>query len=174
MDDNESDGALAPDKMTVNEIGAMFAEIADVPWERAVFDATVSIVQSFAPPLVSANGALGIDAICNAIASVHKALSAVVFTGEDGIEAKPAEPLVPAVPIKKSITDDHIISLEDGKPYKALKRHLTGLGLTPATYREKWGLPADYPMVAPSYSRQRTELAKSMGLGRKPGLAKAA
>ena len=78
--------------------------------------------------------------------------------------AEPEKP-VPRVAIKKSITPDHLISLEDGKPYKSLKRHLTGRGLTPAEYRTKWGLPHDYPMVAPNYAKQRSELAKSLGLG---------
>ncbi|ACL62358.1 MucR family transcriptional regulator [Methylobacterium nodulans] len=86
-----------------------------------------------------------------------------------GSLGKPAEPepvkLTPPVPIKKSVTPDHIISLEDGKPYKSLKRHLSGRGLTPEQYREKWGLPRDYPMVAPNYAAQRSELAKSLGLG---------
>jgi predicted transcriptional regulator len=72
----------------------------------------------------------------------------------------------PAVPVKKSISPDFLISLEDGRRYKSLKRHLSGRGLTPERYREKWGLPHDYPMVAPNYAKQRSELAKSMGLGR--------
>ena len=77
--------------------------------------------------------------------------------------------LVPAVPVKKSVRDDHIICLEDGKPFKILKRHLMAdHGLTPEEYREKWGLAYDYPMVAPSYSRRREELARKIGLGRKP------
>ena len=77
-----------------------------------------------------------------------------------------AEKLVPAVSIRKSITPDHLISLEDGKPYKSLKRHLGGRGLTPEQYRTKWGLPSDYPMVAPSYAKQRSDLARALGLGR--------
>ena len=79
------------------------------------------------------------------------------------VEAVPA-PLT-AVSIKKSITPDYLISLEDGKAYKSLKRHLAGKGLTPADYRAKWGLPRDYPMVAPSYSEQRSQLAWAAGLG---------
>ncbi|WP_407529602.1 MucR family transcriptional regulator [Methylobacterium oryzisoli] len=82
---------------------------------------------------------------------------------------QPAEPepmkLTPPVPIKKSVTPDHIISLEDGRPYKSLKRHLTTRGLSPAEYRQKWGLPSDYPMGAANYAAQRSELAKSLGLG---------
>ncbi|ACL60467.1 MucR family transcriptional regulator [Methylobacterium nodulans] len=85
--------------------------------------------------------------------------------------ARPAEPEpekpVPPVPIKKTITPDAIISLEDGKPYKSLKRHLSTRGLTPEQYRQKWGLPQDYPMVAANYAAQRSELAKATGLGRR-------
>ena len=77
--------------------------------------------------------------------------------------------LNPAVSIKKSVTPDHIICLEDGKKFKSLKRHLrTSYNLTPEEYREKWGLPYDYPMVAPNYAAQRSEMAKKIGLGRKP------
>jgi predicted transcriptional regulator len=76
------------------------------------------------------------------------------------------EPLKPAVPVKKSITPDYIVCLEDGKKFKSLKRHLrTHYDLTPEQYREKWGLPADYPMVAPNYAEARSQLAKKMGLG---------
>ncbi len=96
------------------------------------------------------------------IRGVHEALSRI-----DAGEAEP-EPLDPAVPVKKSVTQDHIVCLEDGKKFKSLKRHLrTKYDMSPEEYREKWGLPADYPMVAPSYAKQRSELAKKMGLGRK-------
>jgi predicted transcriptional regulator len=81
--------------------------------------------------------------------------------------------LTPAVPIKKSVTDDFIICLEDGKKLKMLKRHLmTSYGMTPEEYRAKWGLKPDYPMVAPNYAAKRQELAKKIGLGRKPRVAK--
>ena len=73
----------------------------------------------------------------------------------------------PAIPVKKSITDDFLICLEDGKKFKSLKRHLRSkYGMSPEEYREKWGLPYDYPMVAPSYARKRSALAKEMGLGK--------
>ncbi|MUT24806.1 MucR family transcriptional regulator [Mesorhizobium japonicum] len=86
-----------------------------------------------------------------------------------GAAPEKSEPLNPAVPIRKSVTPDYIVSLEDGKKFKSLKRHLaTHYGLTPAEYRAKWGLPADYPMVAPNYAAARSALAKTMGLGRKP------
>ncbi len=74
---------------------------------------------------------------------------------------------MPPVPVKKSITPDYIVSLEDGRRYKSLKRHLAGRGLTPEQYRRKWGLAGDYPMVAPNYAKQRSDLAKAAGLGRK-------
>ncbi|NNM72213.1 MucR family transcriptional regulator [Enterovirga aerilata] len=94
------------------------------------------------------------------IASVHMALRKLE-------EKKPPEPEkpTPLIPIKKTITPDYLISLEDGRRYKSLKRHLSGRGLTPQEYREKWGLPKDYPMVAPNYAKQRSELAKALGLG---------
>lgn len=84
---------------------------------------------------------------------------------------KPSEPvpekLQPRIPIKKTVTPDYLISLEDGRHYKSLKRHLSGRGLTPQQYRDKWNLPHDYPMVASSYAAKRSELAKTIGLGRK-------
>lgn len=80
----------------------------------------------------------------------------------------PSPELVPAVDPKDSITDDYIICLEDGKKFKSLKRHLTAhFKMSPAEYREKWGLPLDYPMVAPNYSKKRSSLAREKGLGRK-------
>lgn len=83
-----------------------------------------------------------------------------------GEPAPEAEPLKPAVSVKKSITPDYIVCLEDGKKFKSLKRHLrTHYNLSPEQYREKWGLPADYPMVAPNYAEARSQLAKKMGLG---------
>ena len=96
------------------------------------------------------------------IASVHATLGTLGQPPEPEIE-----PLKPAVPVKKSVTDDYIISLEDGRKFKSLKRYLGTLGMTPAEYRAKWGLPADYPMVAPTYAAKRSELAKDFGLGRK-------
>jgi predicted transcriptional regulator len=96
------------------------------------------------------------------ISQVHTALSRV--SGKSGDE--PAEPLKPAVSVKKSITPEHIVCLEDGKKFKSLKRHLrTQYNMTPEQYREKWGLSADYPMVAPNYAAARSQLAKQMGLG---------
>ena len=104
--------------------------------------------------------------LSNLIENVHLALVKAPASA-----AEPEKPnLVPAVPIKKSVTPDYIISLEDGKKFKSLKRHLKGsYNLTPEEYRSKWGLPRDYPMVAPNYAKARSDLAKKMGLGRKSG-----
>jgi predicted transcriptional regulator len=96
----------------------------------------------------------------NLIAATHAALAKL-----SAPPAPEAEKPTPPVPIRKSVTPDHIISLEDGRSYKSLKRHLTSRGMTPAEYRQKWGLPHDYPMVAANYAAQRSELAKSSGLG---------
>ncbi len=96
------------------------------------------------------------------INDVHSALLRV---GGGTVEV-PAEAPKPAVPLKKSVTPDYIVCLEDGKKFKSLKRHLrTQYNMTPEQYREKWGLPVDYPMVAPNYAKARSELAKEMGLG---------
>ncbi|MGI3777691.1 MAG: MucR family transcriptional regulator [Janthinobacterium lividum] len=102
-----------------------------------------------------------------------------VFQSFAGIMTGPANvpeaPPTPAVPVKKSVFADHIVCLEDGKKLKMLKRHLMrSYGLTPHAYRERWGLPPDYPMVAPDYAERRSALAKSIGLGRKPQGAVAA
>ena len=97
------------------------------------------------------------------IASVHAALR----DAANGKQQAEKVVLEPPVSIKKSITANHLITMEDGRPYKSLKRHLTARGLTPAQYREKWSLPFDYPMVAPNYSKARSELAKAIGLGQK-------
>lgn len=96
------------------------------------------------------------------IRTVHSALLEVAGAAVAGHET----PLEPAVSVKKSITPDFIICLEDGKKFKSLKRHLrTRYGMTPDEYRSKWGLPHDYPMVAPNYAKERSTLAKRMGLG---------
>ena len=83
-----------------------------------------------------------------------------------GIAVAPSEPPKPAISVRKSITNDYLVCLEDGKKFKSLKRHLrTQYGLSPEDYREKWSLPPDYPMVAPNYAKARSNLAKQMGLG---------
>ena len=96
------------------------------------------------------------------IESVHAALSAA--PGSRRADAAVDAP-IPAVSIRKSITPDYLICLDDGKRFKSLRRHLTLLGMTPEQYRAKWGLPLDYPLVAANYSAKRSEIAKSSGLG---------
>ncbi len=103
------------------------------------------------------------DDLPRLITDTYTALRAAGEPVEQVIEEKPA----PAVSIKKSVTPDYLISLEDGRQYKALKRHLTRLGMTPDEYRQKWGLSKDYPMVAANYAAARSEMAKRSGLGRK-------
>ena len=98
------------------------------------------------------------------IVNTHSALRSL--SASPDIEL--AEELKPAVSIRRSVTVDFIICLDDGKKFKSMKRHLAGLGMTPDQYRAKWGLPSDYPMVAPNYSEARSMMAKSAGLGRKP------
>ena len=96
------------------------------------------------------------------IAEVHTALNGL----HSADAPEPVEELKPAVPVRKSVAPDFIICLEDGKKFKSLKRHLrTHYNMSPEEYREKWGLPADYPMVAPNYAAARSQLAKQMGLG---------
>ena len=122
-------------------------------------DLTAEIVAAY----VSNNVIVSSD-LAGIISSVHQALETAVKGGNE----PEAPPLKPAVSIRKSITPDYIICLEDGKKFKSLKRHLrTHYNLTPEDYREKWGLPRDYPMVAPNYAAARSNLAKKMGLGQK-------
>ena len=97
------------------------------------------------------------------IDAVHAAMRQV----SSGKAEQPEEAPRPPVPIRKSITPDYLISLEDGKPYRSLKRHLAKRGLTPEAYRQKWSLPPTYPMVAPGSSKRRSELAKALGLGQR-------
>ena len=121
----------------------------------------VELTADIAAAYLSANTVPAGD-LAGLIQTIHQALSGV----SSGAPAQAAEPAKPAVPLKKSITPDYLISLEDGKKYKSLKRHLrTKYNMTPEDYRTKWGLPKDYPMVAPNYAKARSEMARSMGLG---------
>ncbi len=110
-----------------------------------------------------ANNPIAAAELPSVIATVHQALATL---GPEEAAAKPK----PAVPIKQSVKPEYIVCLDDGKKLKMLKRHLrTAYNMTPAEYRERWGLPRDYPMVAPNYAATRSKLAKKIGLGRKPG-----
>ena len=109
------------------------------------------------------NNSVAANDLPNVISQVHAALGGATMPTEEVVE-KP----MPAVSVRRSIQNDYLICLEDGQKFKSLKRHLmTHYGLTPEQYREKWDLPADYPMVAPSYAEARSRLAKEMGLGQK-------
>lgn len=114
-------------------------------------------------------GSADIPGVIQQIAASLLAVSAGT-TAETAVSVEePSAPKLSSAQIRKSITPDALISFEDGKAYRTLKRHLSTRGLTPEEYRQKWGLPRDYPMVAASYSEARSVMAKSLGLGRKPG-----
>ena len=122
----------------------------------------VSLAADIVSAYVSNNSVRSTD-LAALITSVHTALTNL---GAVSTVPQPEPDLVPAVSVKKSITPDYLICLDDGKKFKSLKRHLAGLGMTPAQYRKKWGLPENYPMVAANYAATRSALAKSIGLGR--------
>ena len=125
--------------------------------ESSYIELTANIVSAYV-----SNNTVASAEIPGLISQVYSALTRV----STGQVAAAAEPLKPAVPIKRSVTDEYIVCLEDGKKFKSLKRHLrTQYNMTPEQYREKWGLAPDYPMVAPNYAAARSELAKQMGLG---------
>ena len=131
--------------------------MTDTVADDNLIDLTAEIVSAY----VSNNTVASSD-LAGLINEVYNALQR---TSGSTVEPEP-EPLRPAVPVKKSVTPDYIICLEDGQKVKSLKRHLrTHYDMSPEEYREKWGLPSDYPMVAPNYAAARSELAKKMGLG---------
>jgi predicted transcriptional regulator len=125
---------------------------------QAILGLTAQIVSAHV-----SNNVVSRDALPELIAQVYNTL---ISAGAEPVEP---EKLQPAVPVKKSVFPEYIICLEDGKKLKMLKRHLqTSYNMTPEQYRDKWSLPHDYPMVAPKYAEHRSELAKKIGLGRKP------
>jgi predicted transcriptional regulator len=126
-----------------------------------IMEMTVQLVSAYVQ-----KNAVSLNDFPDLIDTVHAKLNALNRSAAEEPVAV-LEKLQPAVPIKKSVTPDYLISLEDGKRYKSLKRHLGKRGLSPDEYRVKWGLAADYPMVAANYSTARSALAKKMGLGRR-------
>ena len=133
--------------------------MSDKPKSAELLSLTTEIVSSHV-----ANNSVAASELPQLIKQVYASLDGA-SSGED---EKTAERPQPAVSIKKSITPDYIVCLEDGKKLKMLKRHLkTSYDMTPVQYRERWGLPSDYPMVAPNYAEQRSQLAKKIGLGTK-------
>jgi len=136
-------------------------DTADTPSRNSdmLIELTADVVAAYV-----SNNTVPVGELPSLIADVHAALGRVGSTSEQ----PPADKQKPAVNPKRSVHDDYIVCLEDGKKFKSLKRHLmTHYGLTPDQYREKWGLEATYPMVAPNYASARSALAKKMGLGRK-------
>src|ERR1700678_355006 len=122
-----------------------------------IIELTAEIVASYVE-----NNTLTTADLPSLIQSVHRALPSIP-SGAEPVEVAPKEP---AVPVRRSITPDYLICLEDGRKFKSLKRHLrTKYNLSPEDYRAKWGLAKDYPMVAPNYAKARSDLAKQMGLG---------
>jgi len=141
--------------------GLKTMEIVETPSKNSdmLIELTADVVAAYV-----SNNPVPVGELPNLIADVHAALGRVGGT----VEAPPIEKQKPAVNPKRSVHEDYIICLEDGKKFKSLKRHLmTHYNLTPDQYREKWGLDASYPMVAPHYAAARSQLAKKMGLGRK-------
>jgi hypothetical protein len=125
--------------------------------KSSIVDMTTDIVAAYV-----GNNVVSTADLPALIQSIHRALTGVVAGGE----VKEVAPKEPAVPLKRSITPDFLICLEDGRKFKSLKRHLrTKYNMSPEDYRAKWGLPKEYPMVAPNYARARSDLAKQMGLG---------
>lgn len=120
--------------------------------------------------LANPNTRTSADDVPAFLISMHAAVSQLSGTMDLPVTEEPVQTYEPAVTARKSLSSpDHIISMIDGKPYKTLRRHLATNGMTPAEYRARYNLKADYPMVAPSYSEARRTMAKSIGLGRKPG-----
>lgn len=125
---------------------------------KSTIELTAEIVSAYV-----GNNEVASSELTSLIAQVHAAL----LRAADGPDDRIVEPVKPAIAIKRSLTPDYLVCLEDGKKFKSLKRHLrTQYNMTPEQYREKWNLPADYPMVAPNYAATRSQLAKVMGLGR--------
>src|SRR3982750_2974505 len=125
--------------------------------------------------LSNPNTRVGADDVPAFLQKMHEAVNGLAASADVAPEAVAAEEYTPAVTARKSLASrDHIISMIDGKPYKTLRRHLATNGMTPVEYRERYGLKADYPMVAPNYSEARRTMAKSIGLGRKPDQTNAA
>ena len=135
--------------------------------QPSLTELTVDLLAAFV-----SNNSVGAKDLPELIASIHAALAKLDGGGGDEpATPKPRQDYQPAVTIRKSLGKrEHILSMIDGKPYKTLKRHISRHGLTPADYRARYNLPADYPMVAPAYSELRRETAKRLGLGRKPGM----
>lgn len=151
-------------RRTTQKIGR---KSVDTMSDASNLDAKTSEVLGLTTEIVAAhvsNNTVAMSDLPNLIEQVYKTLSNV----DKGLETQSERP-TPAVSLRKSVTPEYIICLEDGKKLKMLKRHLkTAYNMTPDEYRERWGLASDYPMVAPNYAKQRSKLAKAIGLGTRP------
>ncbi len=153
-------GARTPLNETVNMESTGLIQMSEMESTNSVLmDLTSEVVSAYV-----SNNPLSANDLPGLIKDVYGALESTASPEPEPEAERPKPP----VSIRKSLGQDHLICLEDGKKFKSLKRHLkTHYDLTPEQYREKWGLPSDYPMVAPAYAAQRSKLAKEMGLGRK-------
>jgi predicted transcriptional regulator len=137
------------------------AEDKNIMSERATSPNYIELAADIVSAYVSNNSVPAAD-----VPALLQSIYAALTKTEQGQEQEPQAELIPAVSVKKSLTPDYIVCLEDGKKFKSLKRHLrTTYDMTPEQYRAKWNLPSDYPMVAPNYAKARSELAKNFGLG---------
>ena len=132
--------------------------------DLALVELTTEIVSAYV-----ANNPVPANELAALIESVHRTM---ISLGGQQPEPETEQPQKPAVNPKRSVFDDYIVCLDDGKKFKSMRRHLMKLGMTPEGYRAKWNLPHDYPMVAPAYAKARSDMAKSMELGRKTGMSK--
>ena len=136
--------------------------MSDTPPDLNVVEMAAEIVSAYVR-----NNSVPVSELPALLQSVHDSLGSILNGAKPEVVKEPPQP---KVPVKKSVTNDYIVCLEDGKRFKSLKRHLhSEHGLSPQEYRDKWGLAKDYPMVAPAYADARSNLAKTMGLGRKAG-----
>lgn len=141
--------------------------MADAPSDTSILELATELTIAW---LSNPNTRTPAEEVPTFLQTMHDAVTKLSVPAAPAEAAEPAGEYPPAVSVRRSLSSkDHIISLIDGKPYKTLKRHLSGHGLTPAEYRQRYGLKADYPMVAENYANMRRTLAKSIGLGRKPG-----
>lgn len=139
----------------------IYDPVVELSETDVVLEMTAEVVAAY----VSNNPVSSVE-LPNLIGDIYGAFLKINGSEISALVEKP----IPAVPIKKSLHDDYLICLEDGKKFKSLKRHLRShYDISPEEYREKWGLPSDYPMVAPAYAKERSRLAREMGLGRKLG-----
>jgi predicted transcriptional regulator len=132
--------------------------------DLALVELTTEVVSAYV-----ANNPVPANELAALIESVHRTM---ISLGGQQPEPETEQPQKPAVNPKRSVFDDYIVCLDDGKKFKSMRRHLMKLGMTPEGYRAKWNLPHDYPMVAPAYAKARSDMAKSMELGRKTGMSK--